>query len=137
MDFVVVSIGKVTGTIALVCKYASIIARELGLNNNSSTDTYNNVGDLSANDIIDKNIRDLKIKFGTDNIPIENHRLPNMYWMPKMNKNSVKARFIIVSPKYSIKPLARTITSNFHFFLDQYNFIMISLGFLQALTLFG
>ena len=29
---------------------------------NSSTDTYNNAGGLSANDIIDKNIRDLKIK---------------------------------------------------------------------------
>ena len=28
---------------------------------------------------IDGNIRDLKIKFGIDNIPIENHRLPNMY----------------------------------------------------------
>ena len=41
-DFVVVSIDKATGNIALVCKrfYASVITRELGLNNNSSTDTY-------------------------------------------------------------------------------------------------
>ena len=56
-------------------------------NNNSSTDTYKNAGGLSANGIIDGNIRDLKIKFGIGNIPIENHRLPNMYWMPKMHKN--------------------------------------------------
>ena len=28
----------------------------------------------------------LRIKFGIGNIPIENHRLPNMYWMPKMHK---------------------------------------------------
>ena len=41
-DFVVVPIDKATGNIALVCKrfYASVITRELGLNNNSSTDTY-------------------------------------------------------------------------------------------------
>ena len=61
-DFVVVPIDKATGNIALVCKrfYASVITRELGLNKNSSTDTYNNTGGLSANDIIDKNMRDLK-----------------------------------------------------------------------------
>ena len=39
-DFVVVPIDKTTGNIALVCKrfYASVITRELGLINNSSTD---------------------------------------------------------------------------------------------------
>ena len=52
---------------------ALLLPRELGLNNNSSTDTYNSAGGVSANDIIDGNIRDLKIKFGTDYIPIENH----------------------------------------------------------------
>ena len=38
-DFVVVSIDKATWNIALVCKifYASAIAKELRLNNNSST----------------------------------------------------------------------------------------------------
>ena len=80
-DFVVVPIGEAIGNIALICKrfYASVIAIELGLNNNSSKDTYNNAGGLSANDIIDRNTRDLKITFGIDNIPIENHRLPDMY----------------------------------------------------------
>ena len=61
----------------------------------------------------------MKIKFGNDNIPIENHRLPNMYRMPKMHKNSIKARFITASPKCSIKPLARTITSIFRFCFRQ------------------
>ena len=87
--------------------------------NNSSTDTYSNACGLSANDIIDTNIKDLKIISGIDNIPIENHRLPNMYWMPKMHKNPIKARFIIASPKSSIKPLARTITSIFRLFFRQ------------------
>ena len=74
-DFLVAPIDKATGNITIVCKrfYASVITRELELNNNSSTDTYNNVGGLSANDIIDKNIRDLKIKLGIDNIPIKNY----------------------------------------------------------------
>ena len=71
-DSVVVPIDKATGNITLVCKrfYVSVITRELELNNNSSADTYNKAGGLSANDIIDKNIKDLKIKFGIDNIPI-------------------------------------------------------------------
>ena len=112
-DFILVPIDKSTGNTAVVCKicYASIITTELGLNNNSSTDTYNNAGGLSANNIIDKNIKDLKIKFVIDNIPIENHRLPNMYWMPKMHKNPIKAGFIIASPKSSIKPLVTTMIS--------------------------
>ena len=50
----------------------------------------------------------LKIKFGIDNIPIENHRLPDMYWMLKLHKNRI-IRLIIMSPKSSIKPLDRTI----------------------------
>ena len=62
--FVVVPIDKATGNIALVCKrfYASVITRELGLNYNSPTGTYSNAGG------VDKNIGDLKIKFGIDNI---------------------------------------------------------------------
>ena len=91
-NFVVVPIDKANDNIALVYKrfYASVITRELGLNKNSSKDIYNNAGGFSANDIIDKNIRDFKIKFSIDNIPIENHRLPNMCWMPKIHKNPNK-----------------------------------------------
>ena len=120
-DFVVVPIDKATGNIALVCKrfYAFVITRKLGLNNNSSTDTYNNAYGLFANYPIDKNIRHLKIKLGIDNISIENHRLPNMYWKHKMYKNPIKGRFITASPKSSIKPLARTITSIFRLFFRQ------------------
>ena len=43
---------------------------------NLPQDTYNN---LSKNDIIDKNIRGLKIEFGIENIPIENDRFPTIY----------------------------------------------------------
>ena len=61
----------------------------------------------------------LRIKFGIGNIPIENHRLPNMYWMPKMHKNPIKAKFTIASPKSSITLLARTITSIFRLVFRQ------------------
>ena len=30
------------------------------------------------------------MKLGIDNIPIENHRLPNIYWMPKIHKTLLK-----------------------------------------------
>ena len=58
-DFVVVLIEKATGNIPLVFKifHASVITRELELNRNSLTDTYNNTGDLPENHIIGKNIR--------------------------------------------------------------------------------
>ena len=39
--------------------------------------------------------------------------------MPKMHKHPIKARFIIASPKSSTKPLTRTITSVFRFFVRQ------------------
>ena len=54
-----------------------------------------------------------------------------------MHKNPIKVRFIIASPKSSIKPLARTIMSVFRLILDKYKHIMISVGFIQVLTLFG
>ena len=99
--------------------YAPVVAKELGLNNNSSTDTFNGINNLSANDIIDNDIKDLNIKFDIDNIPIENGGLPDIYWRPKMHKNPVKARFIIASRKSSIKLLDKAITLIFRLFFRQ------------------
>ena len=42
-----------------------------------------------------------------------------MYWMLKMHKNPIKGRFIIASPKSSIKLLVRTITSIFRLLFRQ------------------
>ena len=44
---------------------------------------------LSANDIFNRNIRELKIKLCIEDIPVETHEWPNMYWMPKMYKISL------------------------------------------------
>ena len=119
--FVVVPIDKVSGNIELICKrlYASVIAKELGLGNNNTTDRYNSINNSSTDTIINSNINDLKSKFGIDDVNIENHCLPHMYWLPKMHKSPIKARFIIASPKSSIKPLSRAITSAFCIFHRQ------------------
>ena len=61
----------------------SVIAKELGLNNYSSTGTCNKINNLSANNTIKKNIKDRKIKFDVSNIFTEN----------QMHKNPVKTRF--------------------------------------------
>ena len=119
--FVVVPIDKATGNVSLICKrfYASVIVKELGLGNGNSTNTYKFENNFSCDEIIKQNINDLKSKFGIDNVSLSNHRLPNMYWMPKMHKNPIKARFIVASPKCSIKPLAQAITSAFRLFYKQ------------------
>ena len=42
--------------------------------------------------------------------------LPLMYWIPKMYKNPVGSRFIIASPKCTLKPLSKNITATFKLF---------------------
>ena len=64
-------------------------------------------------------INGLKSKFGIDDVNIVNQCLPHMYWLPKMHKSPIKARFIIASPKSSIKPLSQAITSAFRLFYRQ------------------
>ena len=50
---------------------------------------------------------------------MENHPLLNMYWMPKMHENLIKAILISAFSKSSIKSLARTITSIFRLVFRQ------------------
>ena len=89
----VVPIDKAARNVALICKrfYASVVAKELGLGNNNSTKTYNSIDNLPTDIIINNNINALKSKCGIDNVTTENHCLPNMYWLPKMHKNPIKA----------------------------------------------
>ena len=67
-NFVVVPNEKATNNVALICKrfYASVITSELGLSNNDKTSTYKEINDLSYNYIVNKNISDLKSKFGIE-----------------------------------------------------------------------
>lgn len=110
--FLVVSTDNATGNTAPVCRrfYVYVTAKELGLNISLSTDTSSKINSLSAVDITNNIIDNI---IGSDNIPIENHQLPNIYWMLKIHKSPIKARFIVGSPNSSMKPLARTVTSIF------------------------
>ena len=67
--------NKATGNMLLFVKrfYASVIDTELGLCNNSSTDTYAKIKSLFANHIINKNLSDLTTRFCIADILIENH----------------------------------------------------------------
>ena len=48
------------------------------------------------------NKKDLKSKFEIE-ISGDNKKLPNIYWLPKLNKNPIKFRFIIAALKCSVK----------------------------------
>ena len=45
--------------------------------------------------------------------------LPDIYWLPKLHKNPIKARFIIASQKCTVKKLSKDITSIFKLAYEQ------------------
>ena len=98
------------------CKqfYASVIVKEVGLGLNITNNTYSEIYNTRIDEITNTNIEDLKSKFGVNNIAIDNHCLPNMYWLPRMHKTPIKVRFIVNSPK----SLAKAITSAFQLLTD-------------------
>lgn len=63
--YVVASLYKTNKNIFLVLKrsFASVITKQLGLNNNLCTYAHRKISNLSANHIIDKNARNPKAKF--------------------------------------------------------------------------
>ena len=120
--YVITPIDKANGNIAIICKrfYASILIKELDIgSNNNNNPTYQQILDKYSDTIVRENINDLKKKFKINHISDENHCLPKIYWIPKKHKNPSKARFIIASPKCSIKPLSRALTSIFKLFYKQ------------------
>ena len=111
-DYVVASLYKTNKNIFLVLKrsFASVITKQLGLNNNLCTYAHRKISNLSANHIIDKNARNPKAKFWTGEIPVENHSMSGTYWMFKMHKNLIKSKFLVFSLKF-LKALAQTHTN--------------------------
>ena len=121
-DFVIVPIDKAANNIAFICKqhYTEIIFSELNysqiLSNASPSDTYEFIT-KSSSDIIQEHRsilskHDLKMEEGMD-------CLPSMYWIPKLHKNPVGNRFIIASPKCSLKALLKDDTPILKLFQNQ------------------
>ena len=75
------------------------------MNNSSPTDIYSKIDNLSAVDTINKNMIDVKTKFGIGVNPIENHKLTNLNWILNCRK-PIKVRLKLASPKSFIIPLA-------------------------------
>ena len=108
-DFVIVPADKASNNYIFVCKrhYVRILSEELGLNSLHGNSTYN-LTDFSASEVLD-NHKSVLTSFGIETSDDELD-LPYIYWIPKMQKNPYKHRFIAGSSKCSTKPLSILLT---------------------------
>ena len=106
--FVIVTIDKASNNFAFICKkfYVSKLLSEVSNN----LPTYEPCS-LSKESLIDKN-KSICKKFGLE-ISSKEHSLPLMYWLPKMHKTPIGARFIVASKTCSTKPLTSVISNVF------------------------
>ena len=83
--------------------------KELGvIIGNSNNKTYETLNTINVND---KHTRFLII---VGCVQMKKTKcLPYIYWLPKLDKNPTKARFIIAAPKSSPKPLSKSVTALF------------------------
>ena len=110
--FVIVTIDKASNNFAFICKkfYISKLLSELGELGAPKNKTYSKT-DISKEKLINNNIDYCK-KFGLDVID-KQKGLPRMYWLPKMHKTPIGARYIVASKHCSNKPLAKVVSKVF------------------------
>ena len=108
--YVIVPIDKASNNFAFICKkfYISTNLSELRKYNNIQSNSTYSKGNFSKDDIFKNNENycqqfDLKLT----NKNCSQHI---MYWLPKLHKTPVGARFIIAFKNCSIKPLAGIIS---------------------------
>ena len=106
--YVIVTIDKAANNFAFICKqfYINKLLSEVS----NTSPTYLHI-DKDKELIIEENIKMCE-KFGL-NISEKQKSLPSMYWIPKMHKNPVGARFIVASKTCSTKPLTEVISNVF------------------------
>lgn len=109
--YVIVPVDKAANNFAFICKryYVARLLTEVGIPNGSSQ-TYERL-DTDYHKIINDNIELCK-KYGLQ-VGEREQCLPIMYWIPKMHKNPVDARFIVASAKCSTKPLSKVVSGVF------------------------
>ena len=97
--YVIVPIDKAANNVSIKCKrlYANVLLKELGVLGNGSP-TYQKINHSSKNEIIDKTAKDIKKKIDIT-ITEDMKCLPTLYWLSKMHKEPIGARFIIASKK--------------------------------------
>ena len=109
--YVLVPIDKAANNIAIICKkyYVTVILKEIGILDagNETYEKLNKNQEEIIQDNLEYNTR-LKLSNGS-----KDKSLPIMYWIPKLHKNPVDSRFIIVSKNCSTKPLSKTVSNVF------------------------
>ena len=118
-NFVMVPIDKADNNFSFVCKryYVEIITKELGLEDGNNN-TYEYLPNSNIDDTVKKHEDDLAKDFNIS-VPKDMRTLPDIYWLPKLHKTPIKARFIIASRKCSLKKLSKDVTSIFKLAYDQ------------------
>jgi hypothetical protein len=113
-----VSIDKAANNVAFICKryYAKVLLREMGFSNISSS-TYNTIYHISSDDCVSVQTAKMKTLFNID-VPKSLQSLPVSYWMPKMHKSPIGARFIIASKTCTNKILSKHVTAAFKLFYN-------------------
>ena len=111
--YVIVPVNKAIGNVAFICQrfYAFVLVKELGLlnNNNITNQTYKQVSNSNIN-IINNQSNILKSKFDI-NLDDGNKQLFQMYYIPKLHKTPLEARFTVAAAHYFLKPISKAITS--------------------------
>ena len=110
-------IDKAANNIALICKkyYVEVILKEIaviGTGNN----TYSR-SEKHHDEIISDNLEYSK-RLGFK-LTDKEKTLPIMYWIPKLHKNPVGARFIIASKLCSTKQLSKSVSKVFKLVFSQ------------------
>ena len=122
-NYVITPIDKASGNVAFICKrfYAKILIDELGLDRSPSDcrpGTYRDLPHLNSDEVVAKQKKEIKKLFKID-ICKDMETLPKMYWIPKMHKQPIKARFIVAAIKCAVKPLAKAVTAVLKQFYNQ------------------
>ena len=115
--FVIVPIDKAANNFAFVCRrfYITRLLKEIGIPN-GYCETYQ-ISHKNKDDITREN-SELCERFGLE-VSEQNKCLPVMYWLPKMYKSPLDARFIVASSTCSTKPLSSAISNVFKLIIQQ------------------
>ena len=107
-------IGKAKGNVPIISKrfYAHTLFRELGMTNSKKQRHVRMIAILIMRLSFKKYSDDLLRYFGIF-VSKDNKRVPSIYWLPTLHKDSAKARFIITALVCSAKPLPKYVTSVF------------------------
>jgi hypothetical protein len=108
-NFELVPANKTNNNIVFVCKnyYYECLLNEQAFRSTSGYPTYTRTN-LSKDEIVQNHLSVLN----TFDIPRnqDQFEFPYLYWIPKLDNNPYKQRYIAGSSKYSTKPLSLLLT---------------------------